>query len=59
MQLLARRRIGKALLALGDERGAVVIAVCGHDQWASGRLPRLREGLTMLADHYGIARAPV
>jgi hypothetical protein len=57
MQLLARRRIGKALLFLGDELGAVVIAVCGFDEWASGRLPRLREGLTLLADHYGIARA--
>jgi hypothetical protein len=57
MQLAARRRVGSALLALGDERGAVVIAVCGFDEWASGRLPRLREALTLLADHYGIARA--
>jgi hypothetical protein len=57
MQLIARRRVGKALLALGDELGAVIIAVCGFDEWASGRLPRLREALTLLADHYGIARA--
>lgn len=57
MQLAARRRVGRALLTLGDELGAVVIAVCGFDEWASGRLPRLREALTLLADHYGIARA--
>jgi hypothetical protein len=57
MQLAARGRVGKALLALGQDFGAVVIAVCGFDEWASGRLPQLREALALLADHYGIARA--
>jgi hypothetical protein len=56
MQLAARKRVGKALLALGDDLGAVVIAVCGFDEWASGRLPRLREALSRLADHFGMAR---
>jgi hypothetical protein len=56
MQLAARRRVAKALLVLGDELGSVVVAVCGCDEWASGRLPRLREALSLLADHYGIER---
>ena len=57
LQLASRRRLSAALLVLGDAAGAVVIAVCGCDEWASGRLPALREALTLLADHYGIARA--
>jgi hypothetical protein len=57
IQLAARRRTARALLALGEELGAPVIAVCGFDEWASGRLPRLREALTLLADHYGMPRA--
>jgi hypothetical protein len=30
--------------------------VCCFDAWAAERLPRLRDGLTRLADHYGIAK---
>jgi hypothetical protein len=56
LQLAARRRVARALAVLDQSAGAVVIDVCGFDAWASGRLPELRDALTLLADHYGIAR---
>ena len=55
-QLAARRRVGKALLAAGRALAPVLVDVCGFDNWASGRLPLLREALTLLADHYGMPR---
>jgi hypothetical protein len=57
VQLAARQRVGKALLAAGREHGPVLVDVCGFDNWASGRLPLLRDGLTLLADHYGLPDA--
>ena len=57
MQLAARRRIAAAVALLGRDLAPIVIDVCCFDEWASGRLPALRDALTMLADHYGLARA--
>jgi hypothetical protein len=57
LQLAARRHVARALLAVGQELAPVLIAVCGFDEWASGRLPQLREALVLLADHYGLPRA--
>jgi hypothetical protein len=56
-QLAARRRIRRAVAHLGGDLARIVVDVCCFDNWAAGRLPRLREGLTALADHYGLARA--
>ena len=56
LQLAARRRIARALQPLSPEMRAALLAVCCFDEWASGRLPRLREGLTHLADHYGLPK---
>jgi hypothetical protein len=55
-QLAARRRTAAAVALLGRDLAAIVIDVCCFDNWASGRLPGLRDGLAMLADHYGLAR---
>jgi uncharacterized protein DUF6456 len=55
-QLAARRRTAAAIALLGRELAAIVVDVCCFDNWASGRLPALRDGLRMLADHYGLAR---
>jgi hypothetical protein len=55
-QLAARRRTAAAIALLGRELAAIVVDVCCFDNWASGRLPALRDGLGMLADHYGLAR---
>jgi hypothetical protein len=55
-QLVARRRTAAAIALLGRELAAIVVDVCCFDNWASGRLPALRDGLGMLADHYGLAR---
>ena len=55
-QLAARRRTAAAIALLGRELAAIVVDVCCFDNWASGRLPALRDGLAMLADHYGLAR---
>src|SRR5471030_925973 len=55
-QLASRRRLAAAVALLGSDLASVVIDVCGFDNWASGRLPALRDGLSMLADHYGLAR---
>jgi hypothetical protein len=52
IQLFARRRVARALDALPGPVSKIVLDVCGFDQWASGDLPLLREGLTLLADHY-------
>lgn len=57
-RIAARRRIAKAIELIGRELGEILVDVCCFDNWASGRLPLLREGLTMLADHYGIEREP-
>ncbi len=56
MQLAARRRIASAIALLGCDLAPIVIDVCCFDEWASGRLPALRDALTKLADHYGLAR---
>jgi hypothetical protein len=56
LQLAARRRIARALQSLATEARSVLIDVCCFDEWASGRLPRLRKGLTQLADHYGLPK---
>jgi hypothetical protein len=39
-----------------NQRGHVALAVCGLDEWAGGtrRLDSLREGLTDLADYWGL-----
>jgi hypothetical protein len=55
-QLGARRRVARAIALIGRDLAEIVIDVCCFDNWASGRLPALRDALTMLADHYGIAR---
>ncbi|MBV9523926.1 MAG: hypothetical protein JO010_14090 [Alphaproteobacteria bacterium] len=55
-QLAARRRIARAVAALGEECARILIDVCCFDNWAAERLPRLRDGLTTLADHYGLPR---
>jgi len=55
-QLAARRRMAGAIARLGRDLSAIVVDVCCFDNWASGRLPALRDGLTILADHYGLAR---
>jgi hypothetical protein len=59
MQLAARRRIASAIALLGSDLAPIVIDVCCFDEWASGRLPALRDALTSLADHYGLARVEV
>jgi hypothetical protein len=56
-QLAARRRLGRAMTCLGRDVAPIVVDVCCFDRWASGGLPILREGLTGLADHYGMPRA--
>lgn len=56
LQLVARRRVARALEPLAAATRATVVAVCCFDEWASGALPRLREGLTRLADHYGLPK---
>ena len=56
-QLAARRRVKRAVVLLGDDLARVVVDVCCVDNWAAERLPRLREGLSLLADHYGLDRA--
>jgi Domain of unknown function (DUF6456) len=55
-QLAARRRVMKVVNPLASEAVAVLIDVCCLDQWASGRLPLLRESLDRLADGYGLQR---
>ncbi len=55
-QLAARRRTASAIARLGCDLAAVIVDVCCFDNWASGRLPALRDGLSILADHYGLAR---
>ena len=55
-QLAARRRVARMIALLGRELAEIVVDVCCFDNWASGRLPRLRDALTMLADHYGLER---
>jgi len=55
-QLVARRRTAAAIDRLGRELAEIVVDVCCFDNWASGRLPALRDGLGMLADHYGLPR---
>lgn len=55
-QLAARRRIASAVDALGRDLAPIVVDVCCFDNWASGGLPLLRDGLTVLADHYRLAR---
>lgn len=56
-QIAARRRVARAVAVLGTELAGILVDVCCIDNWAAGRLPRLREGLTLLADHYGIGGA--
>jgi hypothetical protein len=56
MQLAARRRTAAAIALLGRDLAAIAVDVCCFDNWASGRLPALRDALTMLADHYGLQR---
>ena len=56
LQLAARRRVARALRRLTEPERAVAIDVCCFDNWASGRLPKLRDALTTLADHYGLPR---
>jgi hypothetical protein len=56
-QLAARCRVGRFMACLGRDVAPIVVDVCCFDRWASGGLPILREGLTALADHYGIPRA--
>src|SRR3954452_1178700 len=56
LQVAARQRIARALERLAGPERAVAIDVCGFDNWASGRLPRLREALGRVADHYGLPR---
>jgi Domain of unknown function (DUF6456) len=56
VQLAARQRAAKAAVKLGPELLRVLVDVCCFDAWAAERLPRLREGLTLLADHYGLPR---
>jgi hypothetical protein len=56
LRLAARRRVARALRQLPEHARAVVIDVCCFDNWASGRLPALREALTTLTDHYGLPR---
>ena len=57
VQIAARARVARAVLALGEELTSVAIDVCGFDNWASGRLPRLRKALDRLADEYGLPRS--
>jgi hypothetical protein len=56
LQLAARRRVARALHRLSERARPVVIDVCCFDNWASGRLPELRDALTTLADHYRLPR---
>ena len=61
---LAALWLGLALLAallsiwlkVANALAEIVVDVCCFDNWASGRLSALRDGLGMLADHYGLAR---
>jgi len=55
-QLGARRRTTAAIALLGRDLAAIAVDVCCFDNWASGRLPALRDALSMLADHYGLQR---
>ena len=59
MQLAARRRVLTAVKPLTSEAVAVLIDVCCLDQWASGRLPLLRESLDRLADVYGLQKEEI
>jgi hypothetical protein len=56
-QLAARRRTEAAIALLGRDLASVAVDVCCFDNWASGRLPALRDALSILADRYGLARA--
>jgi hypothetical protein len=58
-QLAARRRVLTAVKPLTSEAVAVVIDVCCLDQWASGRLPLLRDSLNRMADGYGLPREEI
>jgi hypothetical protein len=58
-QLAARRRLGRAMSSLGRDVAPIVVDVCCFDRWASGGLPILRDGLTVLAEHYGIPRVSI
>jgi hypothetical protein len=55
-QIAARRRVETAIRLLGQELAEIAVDVCCYDNWAAGRLPKLRDALTLLADHYGMAR---
>ena len=57
LQLAARQRVAKAAAKLGSEPLRVLVDVCCFDAWAAERLPRLRDGLGLLADHYGLPKA--
>src|SRR3978361_461949 len=52
----ARRPLGRAMACLGRDVAPIVVDVCCFDRWASGGLPILRDGLTALAEHYGLPR---
>jgi hypothetical protein len=56
-QLAARQRAARAAARLAPDLVRVVIDVCCFDAWAAERLPKLREALTCLADHYGLPKA--
>jgi hypothetical protein len=56
LQLAARQRVAKAAAALGPDLLRVLIDVCCFDAWAAERLPRLRDGLRLLADRYGMPK---
>ncbi|HZS81236.1 MAG TPA: DUF6456 domain-containing protein [Stellaceae bacterium] len=55
-QLAARRRLARVMTMLGQDLASVLIDVCCYDNWAGERLPKLRDGLTWLADDYGLPR---
>ncbi|MBP0492184.1 hypothetical protein [Roseomonas indoligenes] len=50
----AERKYLAALDALPVRMRAVVIGVCGEDEWASDRMRLLHEALRVLVDHYRI-----
>jgi hypothetical protein len=60
-RLDAQRRLTAACTILTPAQQAVVIAVCGMDEWAGGteRLATLRRGLTALADFWQIDMPPL
>jgi hypothetical protein len=55
-RLAARARLARALTFLTRPEAAVVISVCGLDEWAAGALPALRTALTTLADLWGLPK---